>query len=109
MNDEPIWPVIYLLQSLCRDPDNIVQIWTARLEDYREITEAWLAKYNVPYHMLRMRPSGDFRRAPIIKGEMVETAHRVPDLMLEDHAGTAQLFHENWGIKTLLVYGSIRE
>lgn len=50
-----------------------VVLCSGRPEEYRALTEAWLARHNVPFERLYMRPEGDLRQDSIVKGEMLAT------------------------------------
>jgi predicted kinase len=51
--------------------DEIVLL-SGRGEEYREQTEAWLAKHAVPYDELWMRAAGDRRRDDVVKAELFD-------------------------------------
>lgn len=38
----------------------------------RTETEAWLAEYEIPYAILRMRKDGDYRADDVVKGEWLD-------------------------------------
>ena len=48
-----------------------VIICSGREEVYRDVTEAWLQKYNVPFTKAYMRKKGDYRDDSIIKKELL--------------------------------------
>lgn len=50
-----------------------VIVVTARDERYRRETMAWLAKYEVKYDLLLMRPMNDGRADAIVKREILDT------------------------------------
>ncbi|MEV6330080.1 AAA family ATPase [Streptomyces sp. NPDC051909] len=52
--------------------DRIVLL-SGRSEDHREITEAWLARHEVPYDELWMRGSDDGRSDDLVKAELFDT------------------------------------
>ena len=76
-SDEAHEPMCDLIHSIkghgeCCDAypvNNLVEIWTARPEQFREITEDWLRINDVPFDTIRMRPDGDWRPAAEIKVE----------------------------------------
>lgn len=47
-------------------------IVSGRSEDFREVTEQWLASHGITFDHLYMRPSGDFREDSIIKREIYQ-------------------------------------
>lgn len=57
-NDKPIVPMIGLLR-LHVARGHIVHLMSGRSEETRAATVAWLARYQVPWHALRLRPAGD--------------------------------------------------
>ncbi|MEU7069932.1 AAA family ATPase [Streptomyces narbonensis] len=57
------------------ESDRIVLL-SGRSEDHREITEAWLARHDVPYDELWMRASGDGRGDDIVKAELFDAQVR---------------------------------
>lgn len=71
VDDEPIWPVISILQSLRSETYWDVEIWTGRSEEVRKETVQWLRKHVAWYDDkdLRMRPVGDHRHDTVLKAE----------------------------------------
>lgn len=49
-----------------------VIICSARPEDYREKTEEWLRRFNVPYDRLIMRRHADYRKDTVVKKEYLD-------------------------------------
>ncbi|MDA3854973.1 MAG: hypothetical protein PF569_01845 [Candidatus Woesearchaeota archaeon] len=56
--DEPNIPVIKTLQTLHKDYQ--IYIFSGRSQRTRKVTENWLYKENIPYHLLQMRPENDY-------------------------------------------------
>jgi len=54
--DLPNDPVIYTLQLLHKAGHNII-IFSGRSKATKDATIKWLAKYDVPYHVMKMRPT----------------------------------------------------
>jgi predicted kinase len=52
--------------------DDAVILLSGRGSEYRDPTEAWLAKHRVPYDELWMRAAGDARRDDIVKAELFD-------------------------------------
>lgn len=52
--------------------DDHIVLLSGRGEEYRPHTEAWLARHQVPYDELWMRPAGDRRRDDIVKAELFD-------------------------------------
>lgn len=50
-----------------------VIVVTAREDKYRDVTQAWLDKHNVPYENIYMRPTGDSRKDAVVKYEILDT------------------------------------
>lgn len=72
--DSPIIPVVELnrmIAGLDTDDSPDVVLCSARPDDYREVTEAWLAEHGVCYDRLMLRPSGDTRSDVTVKREML--------------------------------------
>jgi predicted kinase len=76
---KPNWPAFFNamgedpLNSWCKDlmkryrEDHIIILNSGRPDSYRNITEEWLKKYNVPYDHLFMRHRSDSRKDDIVK------------------------------------------
>ncbi len=66
------------LHEWCREilirfsKDHKIIIVSGRTDDLKKQTEAWLKKFDVPYHYIFMRESKDFRPDNIIKLEIFE-------------------------------------
>lgn len=70
-NDEPIWEVITAVRAL-HDSGQTLIASTGRPDSIRELTEAWLRKYRVPFKGLYMRKAGDHREDNMVKGELLD-------------------------------------
>ena len=102
VDDPPNWPVIEMLRSL-HHAGHHVEIWTGRVEAMRMQTVEWLARYDVPYQALMMRPNGDYSSGTDMKFQwMMERGQ--PDLMIDDSAPAVARFREA-GILVLDVAG----
>lgn len=78
----------------------LVVAMTGRPEEYREITRAWLDKYNVAYAQLMMRKSKDFRADTIVKKEMLDVLRQqggdfTPVLSIDDRPEVVQMWRDN--------------
>ncbi|MFF0742873.1 AAA family ATPase [Streptomyces sp. NPDC004111] len=51
---------------------DVLVLLSGRSEDFRAQTEEWLARHEVPYDELWMRPSGDQRRDDVVKAELFD-------------------------------------
>ncbi len=66
------------LHEWCREiifrfsTDHKIIIVSGRTDDLKKETEAWLKKFDVPYHCIFMRKSNDFRPDNLIKHEIYE-------------------------------------
>jgi hypothetical protein len=90
--DQPIYPVLDTLKALSFDGHKI-EIWTARPERYRNLTEKWLDKYDVFPKQLLMRPDTDLRKSYILKLGWYLMSHSSgkPNIVFEDHPETVRL------------------
>ena len=68
--DEPREGVISLLTDCYKG--KVIVIVTGRPSNYRDKTEAWLKKHNIPYNALIMRRAGDKRPDYIVKQEILD-------------------------------------
>ena len=64
-HDDPIVEIIELVKRYSAD-HNII-LCTGRPEDYRELTEKWLAENNISYQKLFMRDKNNFSADDIVK------------------------------------------
>ena len=83
-----------------------IVIVTARSGLYREVTQAWLDKYNVPYDNIYMRPEGDSRKDSIVKAEILKSILEDYDIVhcVDDNPNVAQVWKDA-GIITTVVPG----
>ncbi|MCZ7456724.1 phosphatase domain-containing protein [Streptomyces sp. WMMC940] len=65
-------PVRDALGSFRRADGDVIVLLSGRGEEHRERTEAWLARYDVPYDELWMRAAGDHRRDDVVKAELFD-------------------------------------
>lgn len=70
--DSLIEPIGHIVRETYKHGLHKVIIFTARPDDYKEMTEAWLKKHNIPYHAIYMREGKDNRDDEIIKKEMLD-------------------------------------
>lgn len=68
-DDKPIMDVILLCRALKLSHYPIILL-TGRPNEYRELCEKWLKQNWIPYDMLLMRNTGDFRPDNVIKEEI---------------------------------------
>lgn len=83
-----------------------VIVVTAREERYREVTQAWMDKFNVPYENVFMRPMNDRRPDHIVKNEMFAQINSFYDIIhfVDDRKDIADVWKQN-GVETTLVPG----
>jgi predicted kinase len=83
-----------------------VIVVTAREERYRDVTQAWMDKFNVPYENIFMRPMDDRRPDHIVKNEMFSQINSFYDVVhfVDDRKDIADVWKQN-GVETTLVPG----
>ena len=84
--------------EICRamyDRGYRILLCTGRHERYREVTEQWLHKHDVPFHELRMRANHDKRSDVETKREMI-TADEIPHVLfvVDDRKGVVKMWRE---------------
>jgi len=66
-----------------RERGKHVVIVSARNDKNRSVTEAWLAKYNIHYDALYMRPDGDYRPDNVFKQELLDNIRKNGEDLIE--------------------------
>ncbi|MFE5296682.1 AAA family ATPase [Streptomyces sp. NPDC056632] len=66
-------PVREALRAFRAAHQDRIVLLSGRSEDHRELTEAWLTRYEVPYDELWMRPSDDGRSDDLVKAELFDS------------------------------------
>jgi hypothetical protein len=88
------------------DERNIaVVICSGREDAYRDVTEKWLQKYNVPFVKTYMRKKGDYRDDSIVKKELLDQIRKDgynPLLAFDDRDRVVKAWRE-CGIRCLQV------
>lgn len=74
--DDPLNEPVRELLRLGHGAGYQIVLCSGRPEEYRQITLDWLDKYDIPFDLLFMRPSGDYRADYIVKTEMLERMRR---------------------------------
>lgn len=69
--DRPRTAILQLIRILEENGSRIV-LCTGREEIYREVTESWLKKHDVPNHALYMRVTKDYRSDEVVKSELLD-------------------------------------
>lgn len=95
--------------SLFHVKGNKVILLSGRMEKYRVQTESWLKMYHIPYDMLYMRDSEDFRKDSIIKKELyalhIENKFYV-NFILDDRNQVVDMWRKELGLTCFQVnYG----
>ena len=87
-------------------PDHPLVLVTARPESYRDITEEWLAAYEIDYHTLIMRRVEDARPDWVVKQELINEFlnKELIDMWFDDRASIIRQVRAN-GIKVTNVGG----
>ncbi len=73
--DDPNVPIVQLLDTLVRNAikdELTIILVSGRFVDHKAATKRWLARYEIPYDLLYMRPSGDKRPDTVIKREIFD-------------------------------------
>lgn len=75
-SDLPNHPVVAVVRALFASASKpSIILVTGREEKTRRLTEEWLRRHCIPYHLLLMRKDGDYRRDESVKSEMY--SHRI--------------------------------
>lgn len=85
---DPSRPAIVQLAKALTAAGCAILIATGRPEQYREMTNQWLAQHEVPYQWLLMRPDGEVRPGAVVKRELYQrwqvTTHQAAWMAVED-------------------------
>ncbi|QIG65775.1 polynucleotide kinase [Ochrobactrum phage vB_OspM_OC] len=85
------------LVNMLYDSGDKIIMFTARPEDFREVSERWLEKNGIKYHDMIMRPLGDYRPDVEAKRDMlkiVREKYGEPFAAFEDRDGNIKMFAE---------------
>ncbi len=96
-NDTPNTPIVTLYKTLIESGKFDVFIVTARPQRYREVTENWFVKNDIPLQRILMRPDGDRRNDEVIKREMLiqlKGENRLPLFVVDDRAGVVEMWRK---------------
>lgn len=87
-----------------------VIVVTARREEWRTLTEAWLFQHNIPYDTLHMRGQGDDRKDKLVKGDILDRLLETYDIKhaYDDNPSIIELWQER-GIPHTIVPGWAEE
>lgn len=87
-----------------------VIVVTARREEWRTLTEAWLFQHNIPYDTLHMRGQDDPRKDKLVKGDILDKLLETYDIehAYDDNPSIIELWQER-GIPYTVVPGWAEE
>ena len=100
VDDTPIEPVKFIVNTLFHHSNLPIMIVTARDENHRELTEDWLEKHGIEYNQYYCRCADDRREDYVIKREILEQIRAdgfEPVMAFEDRKQVKRMF-ESEGI-----------
>jgi len=91
--DEPIDTIAHLYREL---EYHDLHIWSGRRESERYKTYQWFKKHElrIPGDQFLMRPDNDHRPDTVLKGEWLDNADFVPDLVFEDRSSVVRMYRD---------------
>lgn len=95
--DTPIAHIIDALRTL-DDAGWQVVLMSGRGEESRSVTQAWMARHEVPYVALYMRALHDYRRDDVVKEELLMAARLDgfdPTLVLDDRNQVVNMWRKH--------------
>ena len=95
-NDEPVWPLIVLAQTL-HAAGFYIAVVSGRSAAVQEQTVEWLKTHNVPFHKLFMRPEGNNTPDHELKKAWFEAANLKPEdvfMVLEDRERVVKMWRD---------------
>jgi predicted kinase len=101
-------PIAEIIKTYHNKGTSIILL-SGRTDNYKEQTERWLAKYDIPYHQLLMRRKGDSRKDSVVKKEIVQS--EIQDkyfirFVLDDRNQVVDMWRKELGFACLQVnYG----
>ncbi len=101
--DIPNKPIVELFHNLKQANKNKIFVVTARPENFREITNKWLSKYEIFPDRILMRKEGDRRSDVIVKKEILNSLRSEgfePLFVVDDRACVVEMWR-NEGITCL--------
>lgn len=102
-SDPEITSVAALARTLYTN--NCLVFCTGRSDQYRSVTEQWLAEHDLKHHGVYMRQQRDHREDFVVKRELIERIwqeHGRPDLVFEDRSRNVEMFR-SLGLQCLQV------
>lgn len=98
-------PPNHAVRDLARMSDQAVVVVTARDARFERVTRDWLAKHDIAFEALYMRPWGDQRKDAVVKAEILTAILAdgfVPVLAVDDRDDIIEVWNAA-GIPTLKV------
>jgi phosphoglycolate phosphatase-like HAD superfamily hydrolase len=95
-DDPPIPEIIAVVRALAAAGHRILLL-SGRPDSHRAVTQAWLARHDVPWRALAMRRAGDRRPDDIVKPELLDRLRAegwAPVLAFEDRARVTRALRE---------------
>ncbi|WP_100504056.1 AAA family ATPase [Mycobacteroides abscessus] len=93
--------------SFARLSENATRIiCSGRSDEFRDVTEQWLADHGITYHMLLMRSAGDVRKDSIVKRELYEQNIKGKyniRVVLDDRDQVVDMWRNELGLKVFQV------
>jgi uncharacterized HAD superfamily protein len=79
---------------------------TARMAKYRQVTQRWLERHEIPINHIWMRSNGDFRKDAVVKREILKKIRLQYDPVeaTDDNPAVIEVW-ENEGLVTHIVPG----
>jgi hypothetical protein len=94
-DDRPILHVISLL-NLLNSTGHLVEIWSGRSDECRDLTKIWLSHNGMaPRRLTRMRRAGDKRPDDMVKREMLRESvwhGKTPTIVFDDRDRVVQMW-----------------
>lgn len=97
MRDDGCYDEIRELAHIVAEKHAVI-LCSGRPDDYRAITQEWLARHDIPYRRLYMRAAGDTRPDYIVKAQLLRGIHEdgfEPWLVIDDRPSVVAMWREN--------------
>ena len=101
-SDLPMRGTIYLMRSLYRAGEQIHIVTGRRVSAFSETVE-WLSRYEVPWHVIRMRQPGDPEPNTRYKIEYMKSLSELPSLFVSDWSPECQDVRKELGIAVVCI------
>lgn len=96
--DKPNPPIVNLYRLIWNSSDYQCVIVTGRPEQYRKVTEQWLAWNEIPFQKLMMRPKSDQRPDHSVKQEFLDelqSAGMKIEFVVDDRKSVVDMWRRN--------------